>query len=63
MKKITLLILKIYKIVLSPILRMLLGSGCRYNPTCSEFAVIVIQKHGLLKGGVLAAKRLSTCHL
>ena len=44
------LLLKIYKITLSPILKfMFAGGGCRYNPTCSEYTVDVIEKYGIIK--------------
>lgn len=39
-----------------------LGSRCRFTPTCSEYAVTIIKERGLLAGGFLALKRLSRCH-
>ncbi len=36
-------------------------TGCRYLPTCSEYAVEAINGHGTLKGSLLAARRLSRC--
>lgn len=38
------------------------GPACRYVPTCSEYAVQAIEKHGALKGGWLATKRIMSCH-
>lgn len=35
---------------------------CRFVPTCSEYALIAIQRHGLLVGGWLTFKRLLKCH-
>ena len=35
---------------------------CRFTPTCSQYAVEALQKHGALKGGWLAAKRIGRCH-
>lgn len=56
------LLLKIYKLTLSPIFKFMFGGGgCKYNPTCSEYAVEVIEKHGIIKGGVLAIKRIMSC--
>ena len=36
-------------------------SGCRYIPSCSEFAIEAIERHGAFRGGALAAKRLARC--
>jgi len=47
-----------YQILISPWLPM----ACRYTPTCSHYAIEAIQKHGPLKGGWLAAKRLVSCN-
>ena len=49
---------KVYYWVLSP----LLGNRCRYVPSCSEYAQQALQKHGVVKGLWLTAKRLSRCH-
>lgn len=35
---------------------------CRFQPTCSAYAVEAIEKYGAFKGGVLAAKRILRCH-
>lgn len=51
-------LIKIYKHAISPMLPM----ACRYTPTCSEYAEQAVRKYGVLKGIVLAAKRLSRCH-
>ena len=39
-----------------------LPSSCRYEPTCSHYAVEAIQKYGALKGGWMAARRICRCH-
>ncbi|MBP8249737.1 MAG: membrane protein insertion efficiency factor YidD [Chitinophagales bacterium] len=49
---------KIYQLVLSPIL----PNSCRYKPTCSHYMVAAIQKHGPIKGLWLGIKRISRCH-
>lgn len=51
-------IIKLYKIFISP----LLPPSCRYTPTCSEYGLQAIKKHGPFKGGWLALKRISRCH-
>ncbi len=47
-----------YQYAISP----LLPASCRFTPTCSEYTRQAILKHGLLKGGKLALKRISRCH-
>jgi putative membrane protein insertion efficiency factor len=39
-----------------------LGSACRFEPTCSAFALQALRQHGALAGGSLAAGRLLRCH-
>lgn len=57
------LLLKIYKNSLSPIIKFLFpNGGCRFTPTCSEYAVDVIKKYGMIKGGILAIRRLASCN-
>lgn len=58
MKYIFIFLIKLYKILLSPII----GGECRFNPTCSEYAIIVLKKHGTLKGGWMAIKRVARCN-
>lgn len=36
--------------------------SCRYMPTCSQYTIEALQKHGLLKGGWLSLKRIGSCH-
>jgi len=47
------LLIRIYQYVISPAI----GPKCRFTPTCSQYAVQALQKHGLIKGGWLAIKR------
>ena len=37
-------------------------AACRYTPTCSQYAIEAISKHGAIKGLWLAIKRISRCH-
>ncbi len=57
-KGIFLLLIRGYQLLLSP----MLGASCRYTPTCSQYAIEAIRKHGPFKGGWLAAKRIARCH-
>jgi len=58
MKKIIIYLIKFYQITLSP----LLGSNCRFQPTCSQYMIEAINLHGVLKGVRLGIKRISKCH-
>ena len=51
-------IITIYQKAISP----LFPPRCRYTPTCSEYALQVIKKHGPWKGGRLTIKRVFSCH-
>ena len=51
-------IVRFYQLVISPYL----GPRCRFQPTCSHYAIEAITVHGGLKGGWLAAKRIGRCH-
>lgn len=48
-----------YRLAISPWLN--LGGGCRFYPSCSEYAAIVLRRDGALRGGWKALKRLSRC--
>ena len=52
------LILKCYKACISP----LLPPACRFYPTCSQYAIEAVRKHGPVKGSYLAGRRLLRCH-
>jgi len=51
-------LLRLYRLLVSP----LLGQRCRFYPSCSEYASGCIHKHGLLRGGYLAIRRILRCH-
>ena len=58
MKRILLALLRFYKRYISP----LLPDACIYTPTCSEYAMEAIQKHGVIKGVGLAIWRILRCN-
>jgi hypothetical protein len=52
------MLVRFYQIFISP----LKPPTCRYSPTCSQYTLEALKKHGLLKGGKLAIKRIMSCH-
>lgn len=57
-QSIAIFFIKAYQRLLSP----LLGNNCRFNPTCSFYAIEAINRFGVLKGCWLASKRILKCH-
>jgi hypothetical protein len=62
MTRLLLALLAFYQRWLSPTLHSLGTGGCRYLPTCSEYAIVAISTHGPLRGTGLAIWRLLRCH-
>ncbi|MEZ4888072.1 MAG: membrane protein insertion efficiency factor YidD [Chitinophagales bacterium] len=58
LKFILLLLIKFYRTAISPYTM----PTCRYTPTCSQYALEALQKHGFLYGSFLATKRILSCH-
>lgn len=58
MNKLLVLLVRIYRLAISP----LLGRSCRFHPSCSEYAIEAIERHGSCRGSWLAARRISRCH-
>jgi len=51
-------VVRAYRFFLSP----WLGSACRFTPTCSQYALQALERHGPAAGSYLAARRLLRCH-
>lgn len=51
-------LIKLYQVTLSPFI----GRACRYTPTCSNYGIEAIQKHGPFKGSWLTLKRVLSCN-
>jgi hypothetical protein len=58
MKALLLALLRVYRLVFSPIL----GCNCRFHPSCSAYALEAVERHGALKGGWLGLRRVLRCH-
>lgn len=58
MRLLLILFVRGYQVALSP----LLPAACRYHPTCSNYAIEALEKHGALRGTWLAVKRIARCH-
>ncbi|HUB26148.1 MAG TPA: membrane protein insertion efficiency factor YidD [Tepidisphaeraceae bacterium] len=48
----------IYRAILAPVM----GGHCRYTPTCSQYALDAVARHGAWRGSWLAARRICRCH-
>ena len=57
-KSLALLLLRVYQGAISP----WLGPRCRFQPTCSNYAIEAVEGHGVLRGGWLAVRRIARCH-
>jgi len=52
------ILIKIYQTLISPFT----PASCRFQPTCSNYAKEALEKHGFVKGGWLALRRILSCH-
>lgn len=58
MKSLLILLVKAYRYGISPFL----GQNCRFSPSCSEYAIEALHRHGAFRGLLLALRRVSRCH-
>lgn len=58
MKTLLLAFIRLYQLILSPIL----GNNCRFYPSCSQYAQEAIETHGIIKGSYLTIRRILKCH-
>jgi len=49
---------RLYQILIAP----LLGANCRFQPSCSHYAIDALKKYGFFRGSWLAVKRIFRCH-
>jgi putative membrane protein insertion efficiency factor len=55
-------LIRLYQLTLSRLILATVGPVCRFEPSCSRYAVACIRGHGALRGSLLSAKRLCRCH-
>ncbi len=58
MKHVFIALVRFYQLAISPYF----PPRCRYQPTCSAYSIEALQKHGAMKGGWMALKRIGRCH-
>lgn len=58
LNKFFIFLIRLYQLTISPFL----GKVCRFEPTCSEYAIEALKKYGVFKGSWLAIKRICRCH-
>ena len=58
MKRVLVLGVRAYQLFLGP----LLPAACRYYPSCSQYAIEALERHGPWRGSILAARRIGRCH-
>ena len=58
MRRLALILIRAYQLVLSPIF----GGHCRFTPSCSNYAKEAIERHGPLRGTWLGIRRIARCH-
>jgi putative membrane protein insertion efficiency factor len=51
-------LVRLYQYTLSP----LIGRQCRFHPTCSDYMIGAVEKHGIFRGGWLGMRRIARCH-
>jgi putative membrane protein insertion efficiency factor len=51
-------VIRAYQVALSPFL----GSACRFAPSCSEYAIEALHRHGPIRGSWIGARRIARCH-
>ena len=57
LKTVLIALVRFYQLAISP----LMANHCRFEPTCSRYAIIAIERHGVLKGSWMAVRRIGRC--
>ncbi|MFI3291091.1 MAG: membrane protein insertion efficiency factor YidD [Opitutales bacterium] len=59
---ISLAIIWLYKKIISPVIHLIPGSGCRFTPTCSQYTAQALKAHGFIKGSIMGFFRILRCN-
>lgn len=62
MARVLMLLIRLYQLTLSRLILAVLGPVCRFEPSCSSYALECLRIHGAIRGSLLSVKRLSKCH-
>lgn len=64
MRHLLIALIRLYQLLGAPLLQALTGPGgaCRFEPSCSRYAIEALREHGTLRGGLLAAWRILRCN-
>lgn len=57
-KRLVIGLIRAYQLTISPYL----PKSCRYEPTCSRYAIVAVNKYGIMRGLYLASRRILRCH-
>jgi uncharacterized protein len=54
--------IRLYQLIVSPMLTAMFGRACRFEPSCSEYAAAAIASHGVIRGGAMTLIRFARCN-
>lgn len=62
MSRLVILCIRGYQRFISPLIVLILGPSCRFEPSCSQYAIDALRVHGLIRGSFYAVWRILRCH-